>query len=46
MQPVQQFRHTTEEHAIDSDLISDAMDSLHSCPVGGCCISCSDDDVI
>ena len=44
VQPVQQFRYTIGKNAMDSALIIEAMDLLHSGSVGGFCIVSSDSD--
>ena len=44
IQPIQQFRYTTNKNSTDSALIIDAMDLLHSQKLDGFCLISSDSD--
>ena len=44
IQPIQQFKYTTGKNAVDSALIIDAMDLLHTAQYDGFCIVSSDSD--
>jgi uncharacterized LabA/DUF88 family protein len=44
IQPIQQFKYTTGKNAVDSALIIDAMDLLHTTQYDGFCIISSDSD--